>query len=96
MQKSLLVANPYAKILVHKLSTFPESRFAWSNAFICPGLAFFYSNSYFTYNYDEWSEGRVSMTEEPDQPTEMQIGIRNVVNITKNNERPSIPIYKWM
>jgi hypothetical protein len=36
------------------------------------------------------------MTEEPDQPTEMQIGIRNVVNITKNNERPSIPIYKWM
>jgi len=32
----------------------------------------------------------------PDQPTEMQIGIRNVVNITKNNERPSIPIYKWM
>jgi hypothetical protein len=28
LQKSLLVVNPYAKILLHKLSTFPESRFA--------------------------------------------------------------------
>ena len=28
LQKSLLVVDPYAKILLHKLSTFPESRFA--------------------------------------------------------------------
>jgi hypothetical protein len=28
LQKSLLVVDPYAKILLYKLSTFPEPRFA--------------------------------------------------------------------
>jgi hypothetical protein len=28
LQKSLLVVDPYARILLHKLNTFPESRFA--------------------------------------------------------------------
>jgi hypothetical protein len=28
LQKSLLVVDPYAKNVLHKLSTFPESRFA--------------------------------------------------------------------
>jgi hypothetical protein len=28
LQKSLLVVDPYAKLLLHQLSTFPESRFS--------------------------------------------------------------------
>jgi hypothetical protein len=64
LQKSLLVVDPYAIILLHKLSTFPESIFVKSRAFIYPSLAFFFQIIILLINYDEWSEGRLSMTEE--------------------------------